>query len=68
MIVPCDTDVTVFVTFGGTRFNISPATYNIGQVTTSTCVGGFSTTSSNIGEQNPLDRTNHESHSQQDFG
>ncbi len=44
MIVPCNTDVTVLVTFGGTTFNIPPSAYNLGAVSSqnSTCVGGFS--------------------------
>lgn len=68
MIVPCNTDVTVSIKFNGATFAISPNTYNLGATSTSgtTCVGGFSTTS--IGEQNPLDRSNHESHVQQDSG
>jgi hypothetical protein len=66
MIVPCDTNVTVSVTFGGIRLFISPKTYIMGPVTTSTCMGGFGAV--NTGEQNPFDRTNHESHAQQDFG
>ncbi len=43
-IVPCNTDVTVSVTFGGTTFNIPPSAYNLGAVSSqnSTCVGGFS--------------------------
>src|SRR5260370_19478625 len=68
MIVPCDTNVTVSMKFGGTTFNISPKTYNIGPVTNSTCVGGFSPTPTDTGEQSPLDCSTHESHVQQDSG
>ncbi len=44
MVVPCNTDVTITVTFGGTTFNIPPSAYNLGAVSShnSTCVGGFS--------------------------
>jgi cathepsin D len=72
MTVPCNTSVTVSITFGGTRFNISPKAYNMGQVdkfTNSTCFGGFAAAPSTItGEQNPLDRISHESYVQQDSG
>lgn len=54
MIVPCDTNVTVSMKFGGTTFNVSPKTFNVGQVTNSTCVGGFSTTPTDTGEPSPL--------------
>lgn len=53
--------------FNGVTFDIPPKTYNLGATSTSgtTCVGGFSTGST--GEQNPLDRSNHESHVQPGF-
>lgn len=55
-IVPCDTNVTVSMKFGGNMFDISPKTYNVGQVTNTTCVGGFSTTPTDTGEQSLLNR------------
>ncbi len=44
MIVPCNTNVTISVAFGGTTFNIPPSAYNLGPVLSgsSACVGGFS--------------------------
>ena len=70
MIVPCNTSVTVSMQFGGTTFDILPKTYNFGAISTlgTTCLSGFSTTPSQMGEQDYLDRPNHESHAQQDSG
>jgi hypothetical protein len=66
MIVPCNTNVNISMKFGGTTFNISPKIYNVGAISSlgTTCVGGFSTTPTPTGEQNLLDRSNHESHVQ----
>jgi hypothetical protein len=71
MIVPCNTNVTVSMKFGGTAFNISSKAYNLGTILSSsntTCYGGFATAPSPIGEQNLLDLSNHEPHVQQDSG
>ncbi|SRR6266478_7257346 len=62
MLVPCDTDVTITISFGGTKFFITSDTYNIGVVSGSTCMGGFSATPIDSGEQSLLDRSAHKSH------
>ncbi|KAN0118951.1 acid protease [Russula decolorans] len=50
--IPCDSDVTITFTFGGTGFNIPPSAYNLGAVPGSTsgndCMGGFATGPGNM--------------------
>jgi hypothetical protein len=41
-LVPCDTDVTVSIAFGGTAFAISPDTFNLGSDGSSnSCLAGI---------------------------
>ncbi len=45
ILVPCNTDVAMSITFGGTEFTISPDTFNIGHLDSNNkyqCVGALS--------------------------
>ncbi|KAF8491748.1 acid protease [Russula emetica] len=44
--IPCDTNVTISMTFGGNAFDIAPFAYNLGptSATGNNCMGGFAIT------------------------
>ena len=43
ILVPCNTDVAMSITFGGTEFTMSPDTFNGGSYdSNNNCVGGIS--------------------------
>nr|GAT55743.1 acid protease [Mycena chlorophos] len=42
-LYPCDTDVTVTLSFGGTAWAVSPADFELQEVSRGTCVGSFFT-------------------------
>ncbi|KAF7308806.1 Aspartic peptidase A1 [Mycena kentingensis (nom. inval.)] len=44
-LYPCDTDVTVTISYGGQAWSISPADFELQQVSRGTCVGSFFTLS-----------------------
>ncbi|TFY51256.1 hypothetical protein EVG20_g11085 [Dentipellis fragilis] len=39
--VPCDFNTPISLTFGGRTFQVDPSTFNIGEVSSGTCIGGI---------------------------
>ena len=50
---PCDTDVTVTMSFGGSTWSISPADFRLTQLTESQCLGAFFVLDSQQGSSTP---------------